>query len=240
MVDIVHWPFCLLTPRQVQANVVAFTRSGGKSLGGVEPVTRTDLGYWQIDYGSIAMRNRYRDQWQAWQAIRSKLGGRSGLIAVRVPSSLSAPYVSGKFEQMDEVTHGDNSLFDDDTDYVQGAISVVTTEIAPIGSTEIKLRIINAASDLVGVRFSFNYALYETGPVTDITGDVWTVSISPSVREVIPVGSTLEFDQPTCLCHLAEDRGMDVTQDAIGKNASPNVSFIEATDYWNQLTLGLV
>jgi hypothetical protein len=223
----------------VQANVVAFTRSGGKSLGGIEPVTRTDLGHWEIDYGSIVMQNRYRDQWRTWQAIRSALGGRSGLIAVRVPSGLSAPYVSGHFEKVNETTHDDDTFFDDDTDYQQGAISVVTAEIAPIGATEIKLRIVNATADLVGVRFSFNHALYETGPVTSVDGDVWTVSISPSVRELIPLGSTLEFDQPTCLCHLAEDRGMDVTQDAIGKNASPSVSFVEATEYWNQLALGL-
>jgi hypothetical protein len=239
MVDIIQWPFCLLTPRQVQANVVAFTRSGGKSLGGVEPVTRTDLGYWSIDYQSLAMRNRYHDQWRTWQAIRAKLGGRSGLIAVRVPSGLSAPYESGRFETAVDTEHDDDTPFDDNTPYEQGAISVVTDGNTPIGSTTIQLKIIKAAADLVGVRFSYNHALYETGPVIARAGDTWTVQISPSVRELIPSGASLEFDRPTCLCHLTEDRGMDVTQDAIGKNASPNVSFTEATDYWNRLALGL-
>jgi hypothetical protein len=102
------------------------------------------------------------------------------------------------------------------------------------------LRIIKAAQDLSGVRFSYNNALYETGPAIDIDGDVWTVPISPTVRELIPSGSDLEFDAPTCLCHLADDRGMDVSQDAVGKAVRPNVSFIEATDYWNDLALGLV
>jgi len=239
MASIIEWPFCLLTPRQVQANVVPFTRSGGKSLGGVEPLTRTDLGFWAIDYASVAMQNRYRDQWRTWQAIRQKLGGRSGLIAVRVPSGLSAPYESGRFEPVVEIPHSDDSFFDDDTSYEQGAISVVTDGNTPIGSTSIKLKIIKADSDLVGVRFSYNHALYETGPVLEVDGDIWTVSISPSVRELIPSGADLNFDRPTCLCHLTDDRGMDVTQDAIGKNASPNVSFTEATDYWNRLALGL-
>lgn len=240
MASIIEWPFCLLTPRQVQANVVPFTRSGGKSLGGAEPVTRTDLGYWSIDYQSIAMRNRYRDQWKAWQAIRQKLGGRSGLIAVRVPSSLSAPYLSGKFEVSTDHSHSDQSLFDDDTPYEQSAISVVVDANAPIASTTIRMRIIKASPDLVGVRFSYNHALYETGPVLEVDGNVWTVSISPSVRELIPSGADLNFDRPTCLCHLSDDRGMDVAQDAISKNSSPNVSFTEATDYWNQLALGLI
>lgn len=235
MPDIIEWPFCALTPQQVAPCLVPFTRSGGRSLGGVEPVVRTDLGYWTIDYTGVVVQNRYRNQWKIWQAIRQKLGGRSGLIAVRVPSSLSAPYASGHFEPASEVPHDDDTPFDDDTEYLQGAISVVTVGVTPIASTSIKLRIINAEADLVGVRFSFNHALYETGPAIEIDGDTWTVPISPSVRELIPDGADLNFDRPTCLCHLAEDRGMDISQDAIAKNTRPNVSFVEATDYWNSL-----
>ncbi|XKM40322.1 hypothetical protein A4U53_030790 [Rhizobium ruizarguesonis] len=240
MASILEWPFCLLTPSQVQANVVAFTRSGGKSLGGVEPVTRTDLGFWSVDYTGVVIQNRYRDQWRAWQAVRTQIGGRAGLIAVRVPASLSAPYASGRFEPLISLPHGDDTSFGDETLYEQNAISVVTDGSTPIGATSIRLRIINAATDLVGVRFSFNHALYETGPVIAVDGDIWTVPITPSVRELIPPGSDLEFDRPTCLCHLADDRGMDVTQDAITKGTKPNVSFVEATDYWNQLALGLI
>ncbi|MGO6737119.1 hypothetical protein ACC732_04380 [Rhizobium ruizarguesonis] len=235
MVDIIEWPFCTLTPQQVAPCLVPFTRSGGKSLGGVEPVVRTDLGYWTVDYSGVVIQNRYRNQWKVWQAIRQKLGGRSGLIAVRVPSSLSAPYASGHFEPTSEMPHDDDTTFGDDTEYLQTAISVVSVGVTPIASTSIKLRIINAEADLVGVRFSYNHALYETGPVIEIDGDTWTVPISPSVRELIPDGADLNFDRPTVLCHLSEDRGMDISQDAITKNTRPNVSFIEATDYWNSL-----
>jgi hypothetical protein len=235
MPDIIEWPFCTLTPSQVAPCLVPFTRSGGKSLGGVEPVTRTDLGYWTVDYTGVVIQNRYRNQWKTWQAIRQKLGGRSGLIAVRVPSSLSAPYASGHFEPAIELPHDDDTPFDDDTEYLQGAISIVSVGVTPIASTSIKLRIINAEADLVGVRFSYNHALYETGPAIEIDGDTSTVPISPSVRELIPDGADLEFDRPTVLCHLADDRGMDISQDAITKNTRPNVSFVEATDYWNSL-----
>lgn len=233
MAEIIEWPICVLRPQQMSANLVAYTRSGGRTLGGVEPATRTDLGYWAIDYGNIVMQNRYREQWQTWNAIRQKLGGKSGLIAVRVRSSLSAPYVSGQYEPMIETLHDDDTPFDDDTPYVQGAISVVSEGVTAVGATSIRLRIINADDNLVGVRFSYNHALYETGPVTEIDGDVWTVPISPSVRELIPAGADLEFDQPTCLCHLVDDRGMDVDQNAISKQAAPSVSFVEAVDYWS-------
>lgn len=237
MAEIIEWPICVLRPQQASANLVPFTRTGGRSLGGVEPATRTDLGYWAIDYAGVVMQNRNRDQWQTWQAIRQHLSGRAGLIAVRVRSSLSAPYVSGAFEPVTDIEHDDDTMFDDDTPYAQGAISIVTDGVTPIGATTIKLRRINAANDLVGVRFSYNHALYETGPVISRSGNVWTVPISPSIRAEIPDGASLEFDQPTCLCRLAEDRGMDIEQNAISKNSLPSVSFVEATDYWNALAV---
>ncbi|ASY56495.1 hypothetical protein [Sinorhizobium sp. CCBAU 05631] len=235
MADIITWPICVLRPQQSAANLVPFNRSGGRSLGGLEPTTRTDLGFWAIDYGNVVMQNRRREQWQTWQAIRQKLGGRTGLIAVPVRVSLSAPYASGEFEPFITVPHDDDAPFDDDSEYEQGAISIVTDGVTPLGATTIRLRIINAAANLVGVRFSYEHAFYETGPVISIDGDIWTLPISPSVRALIPAGADLEFDRPTCLCRLADDRGMDVNQDAVGKTAFPPVSFVEAVDYWNSL-----
>lgn len=232
-IDIIEWPICVLRPQMISADLVPYTRSGGRTLGGIEPATRTDLGFWSIEYGSVVMRNKTHASWRAWSAIRQKLGGKSGLIAVPVRSALTAPYVSGKFEPIGEVPHDDDTFFDDDTPYTQGAISVVTDGVTPVGATSIKLRIINAASDLVGVRFSYEHTLYETGPVTSIDDDVWTVPISPTVRQLIPAGADLEFDQPTCLCHLVDDRSMDIDQNAIAKQSSPSVSFVEAVDYWS-------
>lgn len=228
----IEWPICVLRPQSFSANVVPFSRSGGRTLGGIEPSTRTDLGFWEINYGNVVLRNNRRQQWQTWQAIRQYLGGRAGLIAVRVRASLAAPYSSGAFEPSIETPHSDESLFSDDTPYVQGAISVVTEGVTAVGATQIKLRVINAASNLVGVRFSYQHALYETGPVIAVDGDLWTLPIWPSVRATIPAGADLEFDSPTCLCHLAEDRGMDIPQDAITKFSLPSVTFTEATDYW--------
>lgn len=232
---IIQWPICTLNPQSMGVNLVPFSRSGGRTLGGVEPATRTDLGFWAIDYGNVVLRNNRRQQWQTWQAIRQMLGGKPGLVAVPVRSALSAPYASGRYEPVVETEHDDDMPFDDDTPYTQGAISVATDGITPLGATQIRLRIINADANLVGVRFSFEHALYETGPLIDVTGDVWTVPLSTTVRATIPAGSDLEFDQPTCLCHLVEDRGMDVPQDAISRHSLPSVSFVEATDYWADL-----
>lgn len=234
------FPHCLLRPRQVAANLVPFTRGSGRTLGGVEPATRTDLGFWVIDYLNIALLNRHRAQWQTWQAIRQMFGGRSGRFAIPVRSSLSAPYVSGSFEARPEVPHDDGSPFSDGSMYGQGAISVVSVGVTAIGATTMRMRGINAGDNLSGVRFSYRHALYETGQALDIDGDVWTVTISPSVRALIPAGADLEFDRPTCICRLSQDRGMDIAADAIGKSASPSISFTEDTDYWYKVAKGLI
>jgi hypothetical protein len=237
MADILVWPSMLLVPEECRPNIVPFTRSGGKSLGGIEPVVRTDLGFWNIELANVAIYSI--DQARTWNAIRQALCGRAGLIAVPVWSFDVAPYPSGQREPPSLVPHEDDTRLDDESLYQQGSISIVTSGSAPIGSTSIKLRIINAAADLSGVRFSYNHALYETGRVLEIVGDVWTVSIWPAIRELIPSGSDLEFDMPTCLCHPQDDRGMDGGLTPI-EFEQRTVGFIEATDYWNDLALGLV
>lgn len=240
MVEIIEWPRCVLRPQQVSANIVPFSRSGGTSLGGVNPSVRSDLGYWAIDYTSIVMRPRHQAEWKVWNAIRSKLGGRSGLIALEVSSSRTAPYAGGSFEPSTSIPHDDGTLFSDASGYRQAAISVVAEGEATIGATVVRLRTVNAGDDLVGSRFSYQHALYEIASVLELDGDLWTVQVSPSIRAVIPAGVDLEFDAPTCLCRLAEDRSMDIQEDRTSRVSFPSVSFAEATDYWNRLALGLI
>ncbi|UXT47846.1 hypothetical protein FY136_00800 [Agrobacterium tumefaciens] len=240
MTEFLHWPICKLTPRSVSANVTPFSRSGGRSLGGVEPSVRTDIGYWSITYDGVVIPLGDREGWRCWQAIARELGGSSGLAIVPILSAVSAPYASGGFEPQYLVSHGDGTPFSDDSKYAQDAISIRTMGTTGIGQSVMRLRIINAASDLAGVRFSFEHALYETGAIMDVDGDIVTVPVWPTVRAPIPADAELEFDRPTCLCHLASDGEMAVSQDAMARFAAPTISFVEATDYWNRLALGLV
>ncbi|SMF65972.1 hypothetical protein SAMN02982989_3423 [Xaviernesmea oryzae] len=232
MADIVVWPHELLTPEGCFPNLVPFTRSGGRTLGGIETATRTDLGFWSIDLNDIAVYTR--EQRQTWIAIRQKLGGKAGLIAVPAWSFDAAPYVSGEREPPVLVTHDDDTTFDDGTPYEQGSISVVSDGVTALGATVMRLRVIKAAPNMVGVRFSYEHALYETGPVISIDGDIWTVPVSPTVRAIIPHGADLEFDNPTCLCRLADDRGMDGGVNSI-EFEQRSVTFSEAVDYWSDL-----
>jgi hypothetical protein len=150
----------------------------------------------------------------------------------------SAPYeVEDAWEVQQDVIpvpHSDGAPFSDGSEYVQGNIYVETADLATIGETTIQLRSIVSADDLVGVRFSHHHALYETGPAIDIDGDVWTVPVFPAIRENIPAGTQLEFDEPTCLVRMSEDASMDIDFN-IDRFTRPSVAFVEAVDYWSDL-----
>lgn len=236
MSDILVWPYELLVPAECKPMIVPFSRSGGASLGGVTPAIRTDLGWWTVELTDISLR--WLEHRRTFDAIAQYLGGRSGIIAVPAWSIDTAPYASGCYEEPPEVPHSDGASFSDGSLYWQGAVSIVSVGVTPIGATTMKLKLIKGAADLSGVRFSYRHALYQTGRVESVDGDVWTVRISPSIRAEIPDGADLEFDRPTCLCRLSSDDGMQ----RVGNNtgvATTTVSFVEATDVWSRLALGL-
>lgn len=237
MVEIVVWPCALLIPEECKAHPAPFTRSGGLTLGGTKPSVRTDLGYWKIDLLKVPMKSV--EQRRTWDAIDTYLGGTSGRIAVPAWSMDTAPFASGVEERLIDVLHDDDTPFDDDTPYSQNAIAVESVGVTAVGATVISMRLINGASSLSGVRFSYNHALYKTGQVVSIVDDVWTLRIAPSVRQLIPAGADLEFDRPTCVCNLAEEDGLSRS---INSNRMEylDVSFIEDTKFWSDLALGLI
>lgn len=234
---VIVWPEKLLSPLECRAYLVPFTRSGGRTLGGVKPSTRTDLGHWRIDILGIPMHGQGKRR--TWDAISAYLGGSSGRIAVPAWAMDSAPYASGKEEPLIEVPHSDGSTFSDGSEYQQNAISVVSVGVTAIGATVMSMRLINGVADLSGVRFSYNHALYQTGQVVSVEDDIWTVRITPSVRELIPAGADLEFDRPTCVCNLVDDDGMQRSMNA-DRFERASVSFIEDTDYWWRVAEGLL
>lgn len=226
-VDIIQWPTCTLSPKAISADQMPFTRSGGRSLSGLERVTRTDRGWWSVSYSDIIIEGRA--QRQCWNAIRSALGGRSGLVAVPVWSYDTAPWVNGIRTGSTYVPHSDNTSFSDGSLYRQGSIAIRAASSVIIGATRMAFTVINGDTDLAGTRFSYQHAMYEIGPMQSDG----TYLISPGIRARIPAGADLEFDLPTCLCRLAEDR-MSHSLTIEGWD-SHSIGFVEAADYWSDI-----
>lgn len=234
MDDVLVWPASHLPPRASRVSPMPFTRSGGRSLSGLRPSVRTDRGWWSIVLTDIPVWTVA--QRRTWNAIRQHLGGTAGVIAVPAWSFDSAPYADGADHRGRSILtpHSDDAMFSDGTGYQQGRIVVRMAETVPIGATQCVLNVVHAAGDLSGVRFSYDHALYETGPAIEIDGPLWTVPISMPCRYEIPAGAELNFDMPTCLCRLADDRGMEIDLDA-SDFTHASVAFVEATDVWSNL-----
>jgi hypothetical protein len=175
---------------------------------------------------------------RVWNTIETDLAGRAGLIAVPVWSFDSAPYASGEREPLALTSHDDGTPFDDGSLYQQGAIDIQMAAFAPLGATVITLRLINAAT-AAGIRFSYQHAAYKTGRILSELGDgAFQVSIFPAIRQAIPAGAQLDVDNPTCLCHLAEDRGMDLGLNNTEIDTA-TVEFVEAVEFWDDLANGV-
>lgn len=200
----VSWP-SVLVPRQILANLVPFSRSGGVSQGGIERSIKTDRGRWLVEYKQVALATEAMRR--AWNKTRVYLGGTAGLAIIPVWS--------------DEANEDD--------------LEVKLAVAAALGATSVQLRLVDGTT-LEGIRFSYQNALYETGPATSIVGDVWTVPVFPAIRAAIPDESDLETDLPTCLVRLASDRQMDAGRSAGGFDLA-DVAFVEAADYWADLAL---
>lgn len=237
MADILVWPHALLKPSDTLADVVPFTRTGGRVIGGAKPAYRTDLGHWRIDLNNVALVSAA--QKRAWDAISVYLSGSSGRIAVPVWARDTAPYASGQMEDDILVPHSDGSTFSDGSMYMQSPISVVSVGTTAIGATVMSMRVIAGAQDLSGARFSYQHAAYKIGQVLDVAGDIWTVRITPSVAALIPTGADLEFHRPTCVCNLDKDTGMRRGMRA-DRVEFYSVSFVEDTRYWNDLAAGII
>ena len=93
MTDPLVWPICVLKPLQIQLNPVPFTRSGGRTLGGVQRSTRTDRGHWSIVYRGVPLGDAARPR--CWSAIRTGASGMAGRLAVPVWSFDSSPWADG-------------------------------------------------------------------------------------------------------------------------------------------------
>jgi len=228
-----YWPN-ILRPGQVSPNIVAFTRTGGKSLGGIERPIRSDRGYWSIALQQIALYDG--ETRRAWNALRSSLNGRAGLVSIPVWSDDSAAFPDGASASPD-LPHSDGTFFSDGTGYLgTPAIEIRMNTLASIGATVVALRVVRAGPDIAGTRFSYNSALYEIGQPISISGAVWQVPVFPSLRAAIPADALLECDRPRCLVRLASDREMDVAVSRAGADKR-DINFVEAVDYWTDLAL---
>lgn len=186
--------------------------------------------------GIIFRRGLQFDQARAWTRLRVDLGGQAGLVAVPVCSTRYWAAEGFKDFTPGLYPHDDDTAFDDDTLYYEGRIRIEMAAFAPLSSTVVTLRLVDAPT-AAGIRFSYQHAMYETGSIIEQTDDdTYRVPVFPAIRQAIPAGAWLEADRPTVLCRLASDNELDIEFPSAGM-PRPSVNFVEAVDVWNDLAI---
>lgn len=226
------WPKSVLKIGGCEFIEETFSRSGGTSLENSETITQTDLGKWRAELGPIPLY--YPNEWRVWRGIATYLNGRSGIVAVPANAKFTAPYVNGIPSEPSLTPHSDGSTFSDGTQYRTRSIDLKMSTAAVLGATVVSIQSVNAGDDLTGIRFSYQYAMYQTGELINKTGDVWQMRIFPAIRQAIPAGADLECDDPMCLMRLESDTEMSV-RETPNRLATPTIRLVEAVDYWNDL-----
>lgn len=230
--DFIVWPKSVLKIGGCEFTEETFSRTGGTSLENSEVITQTDLGKWRAEIGPIPLY--YPNEWRVWRAISTFLNGRAGIVAIPANDRFSAPYVNGVETHPRFTTHSDGATFSDGSQYRARSIDLKMSTAATLGATVVSIEAVKAGDDLTGIRFSYQYAMYQTGELISKSGDVWQMRIFPAIRQAIPASADLECDEPKCLMRLESDTEMSV-RETPNRLATPSIRLVEAVDYWNTL-----
>lgn len=210
----IYWPYAVLPPRKVMAEVVPATTGGGRSITAVEQVVSYDAGYWEIDLDEIPFASRAHKL--AWREVAAVLNGRLGTCAVPVYDSDTAPWAldaNGKLRK------------------VGGSIVGQVYVDAVLGATTVQLLITSGGALQAGQDWSVVNRLYRIKSITSQAavspGIVYTVKVTPPLREAIPGATMAEFEQPRCICRLKTDTEMQSGVDDYAGRTLAKVTFVE-------------
>lgn len=214
------WPIDVLSPRNLTLDIASRSLAAPSSVSGVSQVVSSDAGIWKVTYDAVPVFDEQRVK--AWRAIANLLEGRLGSILVPI-TQFYQPVPAGSEPLYQPVPHSDDSFFDDDTGYVGRVIDVVTVGSMALRAVSGTVAVNYAGQIEPGQHFSVGERLYR---VRSFNPDTGAITFRPPLRESVPSGTNLEFDDPVCRMRLATDSEMDLPLD-LGRFSFPSVNFIE-------------
>lgn len=217
----IRWPCNSLVARDVSFNIASRSLAGPTSISGKTQVISSDAGIWKATFGNILIRGRTTRL--VFRGLSTILEGR--LTPILVPRCRGdQPVPAGAVDAglYNQVTHDDDTLFDDDTGYVGGAIEVVSAG-ASAGAVAMYITVGNADDIVSGHDFSIGERLYR---VYTYDADTQLLTFRPPLREAVAFGAALNFDDPVCRMRLATDAEMDLDL-SMRRFGAPTVNFVE-------------
>ncbi|HEY1630794.1 MAG TPA: hypothetical protein VGF56_05730 [Rhizomicrobium sp.] len=179
--------------------------TGGQPISGPPPAPDISGGGWwtaQCDIKLLTSTAEIR----MWRALAVRLG--SGAVPIVVPViDVAQPWPAG-FTGAALVPHSDGSPFSDGSLYETGIISYAVTGDASLRATSMQVTR-SMGSAIKGGEFftltgpTYGDRLYLIGAVTDVDGDLFSISFLPPLREDYADGTFADFQKPRCTMKLS-------------------------------------
>jgi hypothetical protein len=215
----IPWPPRLNRPLAVKFNLAASTLAPGQSAFGAFPFGRRDGGgLWLATLTNINLRAD--DDVRAFRAVR--MAAQGGVVPIFVPRNDTglAPWPldgDGKpIKSYGDIPFSDDSLFSDDTGFFQNVIDVVTVGASTLRQTTLPVQVNYGSALRGGECFSIlhpveSWRMYEVVSIATAAGSSQlTLTIEPPLRDDVPIGTQLDFDNPRCTMRLAKPDSMDL------------------------------
>ena len=197
------FPTCIFAPNGTDAYIDRRITSGGVSLSGQETIIGTDGG----GRVCLEMNDFYLDEptiARAWDAIDAYMDGGLRPMVVPFCDAVHQPAF-----YMEDVPHSDGTPFSDDTLYESGGTDVTIAVDAPLRATVIQVDIAALNGDPLGwftiVHPTWGARAYKVAEILAQTPTSATLSIRPTLREAVTVGTAVDFANPRCTMRIEGD-----------------------------------
>lgn len=216
----IHWPVHALAPKDVAFDISPRSLASPSSVSGFGQAVASDAGIWKATLGGVIIRRR--EHTLAWRAIDNLLEGRLNPILVPLCRGYQ-PVPTGGEALYRPAPHSDDGLFDDATGYIGRVIDVKTVGSMALRAVSGTVSVSYAGRIEPGQHFSAGERLYR---VRSFNADTGAITFRPPLREAVPSGANLEFDDPVCRMRLATDDAMNLEL-TLRRFGNPTVNFIE-------------
>lgn len=222
MVEVIPFPSILKISDRSEPMVIQNTRSGGMGLDGAEQVLSPLSGRWEW---RVAIPIRNKDQARQLRVLKSRMKGRFNYVRMTLCDQyrITLQQVGGAYPEPG-IPHSDDTLFDDDTGYLNSVTSPVQDD-ASAGATSITIRASDLAGQMAeGVYFSINEWLYLVESFEEDGAD-YVVTFGPPLREDVLAGAEANFSGVSLWSFVSDTTG-DIDMQ-IGRFGTVALNFVE-------------
>lgn len=219
--DVIEFPARLFVRTSFAWDIDVRGRAANPGITGSGQVIYGNQPRWVADLEYVTRK----DQGLAWRSTMDRLRGRINVLRVPVCDllRLSAAAIGST---TGEIPHDDDTLFDDDTGYVNGMTAPILVA-ASAGDTTLSFDAGYFGDAFSGGHmFSINDWLYRATMVEG-EGEEAVVTFEPPLRRAVVVGDEIDLNA-TALMALGDDRGGALSH-RVAKRGSASLSLVEWT-----------